>query len=169
MVRKCSVVIPDGPPAAPLRDVRRLRVKKSSSAFPGLHDSEITSASHLQSHTSRANSSTRFFFWTERNRNVVTQSKEQTLTTVSQSRRGGNPPLHRTCWASLHPHHKRFETPAERRQMPVKQRKRAMTTIPFTKPVQLGGATLGSDLARAPARTLSAFHQTTGPPPLPQR
>ena len=29
-----------------------------SSAFPGLHDSEITSASHLQSHTSRANSST---------------------------------------------------------------------------------------------------------------
>ena len=40
MVRKCSVVIPDGPPAAPLRDVRRLRVKRSSSAFPGLHDSD---------------------------------------------------------------------------------------------------------------------------------
>ena len=41
-----------------------------SSAFPGLHDSEIRSASHLQSHTSRANSSTRSlehndvtFFW----------------------------------------------------------------------------------------------------------
>ena len=110
-----------------------------------------------------------FFFWTERNRNVVTQFQEQTLTAVSQSRRGGNPPLHRMCRASLHPHHKRFETPAERRQMPVRQRKRAMTTIAFTKPVQLGGATLGSDLARAPARTLSAFHQTTGPPPLPQR
>ena len=31
IVRKCSVVIPDGPPAAPFRDIRKLPVKRSSS------------------------------------------------------------------------------------------------------------------------------------------
>ena len=109
----------------------------------------------------------RFFFGRRnlKHKNIISQLKKiQTLTSVGQARRGGNPPRHRTSRASPHPRHRRSEAPTKRRQMPVTQHRRAMTS--HSPSLFSSQNNIGSDLARAQAKASDEAPRFFRPPAL---